>query len=237
MGDDGKLMELLFEQNRNMYLEYFKLTNKDLFMRRLKVMIVMAFLFGVIIYSYNDSNLIWLLLPVLLFIGYKIPYYELMRIKSREDIIREMMFPTFLRYFVSLVGTQGNVYQTLRAIVRYIEDPLKTELVKLIKKLDDKNYENYQAYMDFADFIGSSEAYMIMGVIQRFDEEGINKKELQELELMVKNLQENKVNEAIERKVHSLEKHADPILVYGLTYIITFTLIVFFVIFSQSLDV
>lgn len=236
MGDDGKLMELLFEQNRNMYLEYFKLTNKDLFMRRLKVMIVMAFLFGVIIYSYNDSNLIWLLLPVLLFIGYKIPYYELMRIKSREDIIREMMFPTFLRYFVSLVGTQGNVYQTLRAIVPYIEDPIKSELIKLIKKLDDKDYENYQAYMDFANYIGSSEAYMLMGVINQFDEEGINKKELQEFELLVKNLQENKVNELIEKKAHSLEKHADPILVYGLTYIIIFTLTVFLVVFNKTLE-
>lgn len=237
MGDDGKLMELLFEQNRNMYLEYFNMTKKDLFIQRLKVMLAMTFLFGVIFYYYNDSSLVWLLFPLLLFIGYKIPYYILIQLKSKEDIIRDMMFPTFLRYFVSLIGTQGNVYQTLRAIVRYIEDPIKSELIKLIKKLDDKDYENYQAYMDFANFIGSSEAYMIMGVIHRFDEEGINKKELQELELMVKNLQENKVNEAIERKVLSLEKHADPILIYGLAYIITFTLIVFFVIFNQSLDI
>lgn len=230
------MKEILFEQNRNLYLEYFKMTKKDLFIQRLKVMLAMTFLFGVIFYYYNDSSLVWLLFPLLLFIGYKIPYYILIRLKSKEDIIRDMMFPTFLRYFVSLIGTQGNVYQTLRAIVPYIEDPIKSELIKLIKKLDDKDYENYQAYMDFANYIGSSEAYMLMGVINQFDEEGINKKELQEFELLVKNLQENKVNELIEKKAHSLEKHADPILVYGLTYIIIFTLTVFLVVFNKTLE-
>lgn len=230
------MKEILFEQNRNLYLEYFKMTKKDLFIQRLKVMLAMTFLFGVIFYYYNDSSLVWLLFPLLLFIGYKIPYYILIQLKSKEDIIRDMMFPTFLRYFVSLIGTQGNVYQTLRAIVPYIEDPIKSELIKLIKKLDDKDYENYQAYMDFANYIGSSEAYMLMGVINQFDEEGINKKELQEFELLVKNLQENKVNELIEKKAHSLEKHADPILVYGLTYIIIFTLTVFLVVFNKTLE-
>lgn len=229
-------MEILFERNQAIYLEYFKLTKKQLFMRRLKLMIAMSFLFAVIFYSYNDLFWVWLLLPVFLFVGYKIPYYELMRNKSKEDIVRELMFPTFLRYFVSLIGTKGNVYQTLKSIVPYMDDPFRTELIKLIKRLEDDRVENHQAYMAFADFVGSSDAYMIMGVINQFDEEGIKKKDLQELELLVKNLQENKVNEAIEMKVNALDKHADPILFYGLTYIIIFTLTVFITMFNNTLD-
>ena len=229
-------MEILFERNQAVYLEYFKLTKKQLFMRRLKLMIAMSFLFAVIFYLYNDLFWVWLLLPVFLFVGYKIPYYELMQKKSKEDIVRELMFPTFLRYFISLIGTKGNVYQTLKSIVPYMNDPFRTELIKLIKRLEDDRVENHQAYMAFADFVGSSDAYMIMGVINQFDEEGIKKKDLQELELLVKNLQENKVNEAIEMKVNALDKHADPILFYGLTYIIIFTLTVFITMFNNTLD-
>lgn len=221
------MIEVLFEHNRDMYLEYFRLSKKDLLKRRLKVMLVMFFLFGIVLYFYNNSVYMWLLLPVFLFIGYKVPYYELLRIKDKEDIIRELMFPTFLRYFISLIGTQGNVYQTIKASIPHVQEPIRTELIKLLKKLDDEEVANYQAFMDFADYVGSPEAYMIMGVINQFDEDGVSKNDLAQLELTVKNLQENKMNEALEMRVNAIEKHADPILVYGLAYVVVFTFTLF----------
>src|SRR5690625_3320603 len=110
------MIEVLLEKNRNMYLDYFKLTKRELLFRRLRVMAVFSVLFGVIYYLYHDTKWLLFLFPLVLFVGYKLPYYELLRIKSKEGIIKEQMFPTFLRYFIALIGTQGNVYRTLRSV-------------------------------------------------------------------------------------------------------------------------
>src|SRR5690625_6360346 len=85
----------------------------------------------------------------MLFRSYKIPYIDLIRKKRRDNIIKKFMFPTFLRYFISLLDTQGNVYQTLRATVPYLSEPIKTEVIKMVVKLEQQNVNNRDAFMDF----------------------------------------------------------------------------------------
>ncbi|MEK0286177.1 flagellar assembly protein FlaJ [Caldifermentibacillus hisashii] len=220
------LVEILTERNKNVYYEYFKINERKFFHRRILIALALAFLY-IALFIYTTKSVIYLAgIPIAMLIGFKIPYYELISKKTKSDIIKQYMFPTFLRYFISLIDTQGNVYQTLRATVPYVSEPIKSELEKLIQKLDEKNINNRDAFMTFAEFIGSSEAHMIMGMIYQMNEEGINKNDLQELETTITQLQENKTNELIEYKVMKIDKHANPILVYALVYILAFTILV-----------
>ncbi|GAA2776160.1 hypothetical protein GCM10010451_68710 [Streptomyces virens] len=138
-----------------------------------------------------------------------------------------------MRYFISLLSTQGNVYQTLKATIPYIHEPMKSKLEKLVEDLDRQNINNREAFLEFAESIGSSEAFMIMEMIFEFHEEGINKEDVQELENTINNLQQNKINELIEYKVNQMGKHANPILVYGLIFIFLFTGITMIAYLSQ----
>lgn len=225
-------MEFLLERNKEMYLDYFNLSNKKFMKRRLKITLIISFLYVVVLYMYPNPLLI-VATPLVVLLGYKLPYIELLRLKDQEDIVKQHMFPLFLRYFISLIETQGNVYQTIRATIPYMQDPLRSEIIELIKKLDSVNVSSHDAFIEFAEYIGSSEAHMIMGVISQFYEEGIQKSELVELERTIKDLQENKVNEMIDYQVNSVDKHADPILFYGLGYVITFVIVVFVAYFKD----
>jgi len=217
-------MSFLIEKDMHIYEEYFRLDRRKFMIRRFVIAILLLSLF-VAMYIALRNNWILYSLPVVAVLGYKLPYIDLVRKKRRDDIIKQFMFPTFLRYFISLLDTQGNVYQTLRATVPYLSEPIKTEVVKMVVKLEQQNINNRDAFMDFAEYIGSSEAHMIMGMIYEFNEEGINKEEVKELESTIKELQENKTNELIEQKINSLDKHANPIMVYGLAYTFAFTII------------
>lgn len=174
-------MDLFSEKYRDNYLEYFKISKKEFFKKRIITTSALLILHFIIMAKFYNH---WLLIatPVVAYFGYKIPYYDLLKLKKHDDIIKEHMFPTFLRYFAVLIDTQGNVYQTIKATIPYMEEPLRSELVKLVKKLDSPDYKNHDAFMEFAEFVGSSESSMIMNVIYQFHEEGVKKAELHELE-------------------------------------------------------
>lgn len=225
-------MELLLEKSRESYLEYFNIPKKAFLKKRILVTFIILILYGAILVSFSNMWL-YVAIPFVALFGYKLPYLELMNRKNHEDLIKQHMFPTFLRYFIALIDTQGNVYQTIKATIPYMQEPLRSELIELVKKLDAKNVEDYDAFIEFGEFVGSSEAHMIMNMIHQFYDEGINKSDLEELERTVKNLQENKVNELIESKVMTIDKHANPILVYALTYIIVFTIVLFIAYFQD----
>jgi cyanate lyase len=216
------MTEILLERNRHLYYDYFNIDERKFFRKRFTTALLFFICIAAVIFSTGN---LWLIagIPIVMFIGFKLPYIELVSKKSKQDIIKQYEFPTFLRYFISLLGTQGNVYQTLNAIIPYIHDPMRAELEKLVKKLSENNVQNREAFREFAESIGSSEAYLIMEMIYEFHEEGITKEELKELENLVDKLQENKVNELIEYKVNKIGKHANPILVYGLLFIFLFT--------------
>lgn len=214
--------EILSERNRELYFSHFNINEKKFLKKRLLISLIFFLLYLAII---MNQNKLWLLagIPIVMYLGYKLPYAELVKIKNRHDLIKQYEFPTFLRYFISLYYTQGNVYQTIKATIPYIHEPMKSDLKLLLEQLDEKNSDKRQAFIRFAEKIGSSEAYMIMEMIYEFYEEGTSMEDINELENTVKSLQENKVNELIEYKVSKMSKHADPILVYGLLFIFLFT--------------
>lgn len=219
-------MDFLTERNMHIYEDYFKFNKRRFLIKRILIALLFLVL-GYLLYVVTSNNWLLVAMPVMAFLGYKLPYIELISRKNKDDIIKQYMFPTFLRYFISLLDTQGNVFQTLKAIIPYVDEPIKTEVIKMVTRLEEQNVNNRDAFMDFAEYIGSSEAHMIMGMIFEFNEEGINKDDAKELENTIKELQENKTNELIEQKVHSLDKHANPIMVYGLAYVFMFTGILF----------
>lgn len=218
-------MEFFTEKNRDLYFEYFKINPKQFIKKRILLALLSFVVYLAVIIQFKQP-LLWLGLPIVLYLAYKVPYLELIQSKNKSDIVKQYLFPTFLRYFLALIDTQGNVYQTIKATIEYVNEPLKSELEKLVKKLDENNVQNREAFMEFADFINSSESRMIMGILYDFHEVGINKSDLKELEHTLNSLQENKVNELIEYKVDRLNKHADPIMAYGLAFVFGFTGIV-----------
>ena len=226
------MTDFLLERNKQNYLDYFKIKPSYFIGRRIITTIVLTVLYGMLIWIFLNP-LLFLGLPLAMYIGYKLPYIELLRMKRHEAIVKEYMFPTFLRYFLALIETQGNVYQTLVATIPYMDDPLRGELIKLVQRLDDSSADSREAFLDFVEFIGSSEAYLIMGMIHEFSEEGIIKEELKELDNDINALQENKTNEIIEIKANTLLKHADPIIAGGLAYVIAFTIILIFAYMSE----
>lgn len=215
------MVEFLTEKNKSIYFDYFGVNEKKFFGNRVLLTIVLLAAYLFLTYSFNNW---WLLIgiPFVMLIGFKLPYLRLMSLKEKDDIIKQYVFPTFLRYFISLIETKGNVYQTLKSIVPYLDNPIKAELERLITKIDRKNVSNRDAFMEFAEYIGSGEALMIMSMIYEFNEEGIRKDDLKELENIIEQLQENKTNELIEYKVAKMDKYANPIILYTITYILCF---------------
>ncbi|MEC1158681.1 hypothetical protein [Cytobacillus horneckiae] len=216
------MVEVFTEENKKMYLEYLKVNEEKFFSKRILTAVIFAIAYTVIIMMIDNP---WYLIgiPFIMVFGYKIPYIELISFKKRSEILNQYMFPNFLGYFVALLDTQGNVYQTLKATTQYINDPLKSEVENLINKLEENNVDNRDAFLEFAEYIGSSEAHMIMNLIYDFTEEGINKNDLIELESMISKLQENKTNEYIRYSASSMDKHGTPMLIYGMLYVFIFS--------------
>lgn len=223
------MKEFLLEKNRTLFFEYFNVNKKKFFLQRFVIALLFLTIYVLLanFLGYTNGNM-WLIgIPFVAFFGYKVPYIDLLNRKSRVDIIKQHMFPNFLRYFISLLSTQGNVYLTLQETIKYVQDPLKREIVQLINDLDNPNVQNYEAFMRFAEFIDTSEAILIMNMINDFNEQGINKDDIRELETIVIQLQENKTNEYLDYSASKMEKHANPILVYSLVYVIAFVGVVF----------
>jgi len=198
--------------------------------------VVMAALFTVIavlLINMFAKPVYFISVPFIGFLGYKWPYIDLKNRKKRIDAIKQYAFPNFLRYFISLLDTQGNVYQTLKTTVAYVQEPIKGHLEKLIQDIDDNNVSDRKAFMDFASEMGSGDAILVMSIIHDFHAEGIIKENIKELEDNIIRLQENKVNELIEIKVQRMGRHANPILLYSIGFVLVFTGITFLAYMSQ----
>ncbi|TES48807.1 flagellar assembly protein FlaJ [Halalkalibacterium halodurans] len=172
-------------------------------------------------YSFQNISLALIGVPLLGYLGYKLPYVQLLMQKNRVDKIKSIIFPIFLRYFISLLETQGNVYQTLKATLKYVKHPLlHDELQKLVNAIEKKNDRN--SYLDFAHYIGTPEAVNVMSIIYDFSEHGVNKKDLKELETIIYQLHFNKTNELIKYKVNAMEKYANPVLITCVLFTLSF---------------
>lgn len=230
--------ELLFETNLNSYLNYFKMEKKSFNSFRwilalfLFFMTILAGLFLPGHYSHYKVLLI-VLAPVVGFLGFKMSYIDLLLKKKNDQLLIEYAFPQFLRYFISLIQVKGNVYQALIATVPYIEEPLKSQVELLTKRIASGNKR--EAYMDFADFINTSEASMIMSIIYDFSEDGIKSESLQALEQYIFNMYNNKMNELIDKKVNKMENYSKYSLIFSVLFILSFVAVLFYHYFFEAL--
>lgn len=199
------LNELIKEERLSDLLYFFNQDRKQFKKTRL-IFGVLFMLLGFIVF-YLKSSLPYLIVPILGFvIGYKYPYYKLIAKKNREDVLNSYLFPEFIQSFIALIPTSGNVYQTLLATYPYTKDPLKSRLATLIEKIQKENKREY--YLEFADFIGTSESYMVMDMIYQFSEFGIKKDSLKELQSYMAEIQKNRMNEIIEKKMRVMENYS-----------------------------
>lgn len=213
-------MELLKETYLDAYLEYFKKTKKEFRTSKLIYGFVFFFIFALGFLVVGKYKYL-LLTPIAFFIGNKLPYYNLMSTKKKNDLITSFLFPQFLQSFMGLLASSGNIYQTLKLTTDYVNDPLKSELEKLVARIEKDNKREY--YLEFAETINNSEAYMIMDIIYQFSEYGVKKDTLDNLKNYIQRLDENKVNELIDRKLLSAEKYGFVGIFIGMFFVLGYT--------------
>lgn len=217
--------ELLKEKNVETYLNYFNKNKKKFRYERLLYGSAFFLIFTLAILMIG-KQLLLVMTPIGFLLGYKIPYINLILRKREADIIVSFLFPQFLQSFIALTSSSGNVYQMLKNAIPYTGEPLKSELVKLVRKIEDGTNRR-EDYLSFAEFIGTSEAHMIMNMIYQFSEFGIKKETLSVLQDYIKNMTENKTNELINKKMASMDKLGLMPLFISLFFVIGFAGVIF----------
>lgn len=210
------LLSLWKEAYLETYMTYF---NKDLkkFQQGRLIMACLLFLVVIggmlILVTLDAITPLWLLVsPVSFYLGYKMSYWHLVSLKKQSDLMLSFIFPDFLQSFIGLLPSSGNIYEALTITAEYTSEPLKSEVLKLVKKIEKEN--NRADYLEVAEFVGGTEAYMIMGMVYQFSEFGIKQDALKGLQSYIESLQENKVEELKENKLAKAEKHGHiPILI------------------------
>lgn len=217
--------ELLKENNMNSYLDYFNKDKKKFRNQQLLYGSLFFIIFTLVILM-TGKQLLLIFTPVGFLLGYKIPYINLIFQKKEADLTVSFLFPQFLQSFIALSSSSGNVYQMLKNSIPYTGEPLRSELVKLLRKIEVGNNRR-EDYLAFAEFVGTSEAYMIMNMIYQFSEFGIKKETLTVLEDYIKNMTENKTNELINKKMASMDKLGLMPLFVSLFFVISFAGVIF----------
>ncbi|MDF2558072.1 MAG: hypothetical protein K0R71_1900 [Bacillales bacterium] len=167
--------------------------------------------------------------PIFLFIGWKLPYLFLLKQKNYDDILKNYLFPNFLKLFISLFTVKETVLKTLQATTVFLENgSFKKELENLIVEIEERNIDSSTPYIKFANYIGTSEAHLVMSFLFEFDHEGIKKQELQMLASIVQDMHENMVNEICVIKENSMMKYANIPIFIALIFIFLFVASIFY---------
>lgn len=194
------MIDIITEKDMDMYMAYYNVKDQEVRKNRIMYAVLFAML-GILIGVMNPMG--YFITPLLAYAGMKIPYIRLRGAKKKQDVINSYAFPEFLQSFLALVNSSGNIYQTLKETVPYVDEPLRSELEKLINLI---NYDNRREfYMEFADYIGTTEAYMVMDMIYQFSVYGNDEKLLREVSGYIRGIQENKVEEIIESKMAKMD--------------------------------
>lgn len=225
--------ELLKEEYKDVYLDYFQKEAKGFRTTRLIYGLVLFLIFSLGILILNKP--VWLLMtPIMFYVGYKLPYYSLISLKKSDTIKVSFLFPQFSQSFMALISSSGNVYQALKASVPYTSDPLKRELEKLVKAIEVDNDREH--YIRFAEFIETNEAYTIMDIIYGFSERGVKKDSLQELQAYIQDLDENKTNQLVETKLGRAEKYGLSTIFIAMFLLLGYTGSIMFYYFDDVMD-
>lgn len=211
--------ELAFETMRNTYLEMFSRDKKQFLMIRL-VLMALGLMVGIALWVAIGHPAMFLGVLVLGILGFKLPYLQLLMQKSNADVVKTFIFPQFLRYFIALYSTQGNVYQTLEETAKYMDEPIRSRLEKFIDQIGEEN--SYDYYVDFADYIGTPDAYLVMSMIYSFSENGAVKEELEELENSSRQISENKMKEMVRYKASEQEKYMNHEVILSIMFLLGF---------------
>lgn len=197
------LTELIREERLHTVLRFFDKEYKSF--RTTRIIYLIAFVMIGLMASMIAAKSPWfyLTVPAAGIIGWKLPYYNLLALKSKYDKINAHLFASFLTSFMALVPSTGNVYQTLVACVPYTKEPLQGKLLLLIEDIEKGNSRD--GYLAFAEYVGSGESFMLMDMIYQFSEFGMKKDTLKELFEHVQDLQKNRIDEVIESKMRSMD--------------------------------
>lgn len=196
------ITELMREEMRDYILKYYGKDKKKFKQTRL-IMGALFALVAAMFILYMQKYMFLFIVLVVFFVGYKYPYFTMYNQKQKDDYLNSYLFPEFLQSFIALIPTSANVYQTLIETVPYTRKPLQAQVELLIKNIEENNSRDH--YLKFAEYVGSSEAYMIMDMIYQFSEFGIKKEAIKELEDYITEIQKNRVDALIEKKVGSME--------------------------------
>ncbi|QAT55789.1 hypothetical protein [Bacillus licheniformis] len=223
------MIDILVAKNKTSLLEGFKIKKIEFLVQSIICGLSLAAL-PILLAVLLKTMAILIAAPLLFFLGYRLPYLNLLARKHHSDTIKYYSFPKFVRNFINFSETKGNVYQTLDAILPYTDNPIKDEVVKLIKNLSERKAiadERRQAFLEFAHFIGTHEAILVMDTLANFDAEGANKEALKQLEDLIQDLQDNKTDEWIRLKVKAQEKYANYPIISGIAFTFFFAGVVF----------
>lgn len=189
---------------------------------------VTTLLFSIFYYLYHRPFII-LLLPVLLLVAWKLPYFFLLKQKNYDDLLKYYLFPNFLKLFISFFSVKETVLRTLQATTSFINnESFKKELNLLISEIENRNSDSSMPFIKFANYIDTSEAHLVMSFLFEFDQQGIKKEELQMLELMVQDMHENMVNEICLIKENKMMKYANVPIFLALFFIFSFVASIFY---------
>jgi Flp pilus assembly protein TadB len=218
------MKKLFSEEHLDQYLEYFSIPKKKFQNNRI-VLAALFFFVGVLLATQSTRAII--LIPIFMFFGYKMPYFSLANKKKKSDILKNFAFPKFIDTFLTLLDTQGNVYNTLKATVPHIKDPLSSKLQKMVEDIETGE-DRRQPYIEFAQYVGSPEAFTTMDKLYQFDTEGIRKESLNTLESHIRNLNENKTKEVIDKEIRKTERFGFPPLIFAVIFVLSFMGIQFY---------
>lgn len=196
------LTELIRESQRTALLRFFGKEEKE-FKKTQWIMGALFGLVGIMLLLIVKKPTLAFIPFLTFFVGYKYPYFKLLSNKKSEDTLNSYLFPEFIQSFLALLPTSGNVYQTLKATIRYTKDPLRSKLIQLVEKIEEDNDRQY--YLEFAEMVNTSEAFMVMDMIYQFSEYGVKKEALKELQSYIGEIHKNRVNEIIDRKMGQME--------------------------------
>lgn len=201
------LIEFLLERRKTEYLQFMGMTKKELFRVRL-VFVIMFLMIGMGLTMFVLKDLTQLQqygIPLLAaFLGFKFPYFKLMKDKKAMEEKIAGLFPEFLQAFATAELTNKIMFQTLSASVPFTPQPIKARLIHLLEQIAQEG-DKREFYMEFARFINTPDAYIIMDQIYKFSVQGYNEETMEKLRNNILEIQKNTMEFIIKKKTETMD--------------------------------
>lgn len=197
------MKDFIYESNLENYYKELDIDVHKFKMQRITYSLVFSMLgliiAGAFIFTFGKDFIILgaLLFPLCAYIGWKYLYYKLKSLSNAHKKQMDMLFPEFLTTFMSLLESQanGNVIIAIENTIPYVKEPLKTQLVVLVRRIyDDASADNaYFAFNEFSKAIANRESEQILSLLLDMYTEGVNRDTLKELESRIERMKQNQI--------------------------------------------